>query len=122
MNQIQTLSRRMGLALSLMPLLLGLSGCGGQSVAGKYQCDGIPGSDTLLLGSDGTAVQQGDMLGHQMMGTGTYKSDGGKITVTITSLTADGAKTDIPQDRQETVFERQDNGDLKWILSTCRKV
>ena len=122
MNPMQTRARRMGLAVLPMAVLLALAGCGGQSVAGKYQCDGIPGSDILILGTDGTAVQEGVMLDHAMMGTGTYKQDGDRITVTITSLTADGAKTDIPQDRQQTVFEVQSDGDLKWILSTCKKI
>ena len=109
-------------AVLLMPALLLLSACGSGSVDGKYQCDGIPGSDILILGSDGTAVQEGVMFGHAMMGTGTYARDGDKLTVTIASLTQDGAKADIPQDRAHTLFTVQSNGDLKWILATCKKL
>jgi hypothetical protein len=109
-------------AVALMPLLLVLSACGGHSLEGKYQCDGIPGSDILILGSDGTAVQEGLMFGHAMMGTGSYKQDGDKVTVTLTSLTEDGAKAAIPQDREHTIFEVQSDGNLRWLLSTCKKL
>jgi hypothetical protein len=109
-------------AIALLPVLLALAACGGHAVDGKYQCDGIPGSDILILGTDGTAVQEGMMLDHAMMGTGTYTQDGDKITVTITSLTSDGAKTAVPQDQAHTVFEVQSDGSLKWILATCKKL
>jgi hypothetical protein len=61
--------RNLALASVFAPVLL-LGGCG-QSVVGKYQRDGIPDMASLELRADGTAVQSGEMLGHQIASTGT---------------------------------------------------
>jgi hypothetical protein len=116
--------RNLTLAAAMAPIFL-LSGCG-QSVVGKYQCDGIPGMDALELRDDGTAVQSGDMLGHHVAGTGTYTAAGASVTVKSDVKTFDmtdgkaGAVLDEHQD--ETAFEKQGNGDLKWVLATCKKL
>jgi hypothetical protein len=104
-----------------LPLLLVLCACGQSSVAGKYACSGIPGLNTLTLASDGTASQEGDILGHPTVGTGTYKEGGSKVTVTIAHQTLDGSQNGVPPGPQEMVFDVQSNGDLKWILATCHK-
>ncbi len=122
MTSVRAPALRLALPLLALAVPLALAGCGSGPVAGTYKCNGIPGSDTLILGSDGTAIQQGLEFGHVMVGTGTYTADSDKVSVIITSLTSDGSKTDIPQDRTKTLFERQSSGDLKWILSTCSKV
>jgi hypothetical protein len=106
----------------IAPLLL-LCGCG-KSVAGKYQCDGIPGMTVLELRSDGTSSYSGTMLDHPVTGTGTYAADGGHITVKsdVKTFGSGDSKTVLDERKAETTFEKQANGDLKWILATCKKM
>ena len=116
--------RNLILAGAIVPVLL-LCGCG-RSVVGKYQCDGIPGMASLELRADGTSAYSGDILDHRVVGTGTYTADGAHVTVKSDAKTfgktASDANTVLDERKDETTFDKQGNGDLKWILSTCKKM
>jgi hypothetical protein len=113
--------RNLALAGAIAPLLL-LCGCGQQSVAGKYRCDGIPDMASLELREDGTAVQSGEMLGHQIAGTGTYTADSAHVAVVTDVKTSGDGGAILDEHKDDMTFEKQSNGDLKWILATCKKL
>jgi len=112
--------RNLIIAAAMGPALL-LCGCG-KSVVGKYQCDGIPGVNLLELRADGTSASSGDMLDHSVTGAGTYAVDGTHVMVKSDVKTSGGASGVMDEHKSEMTFEKQANGDLKWILATCKKM
>lgn len=78
----------------------------------------------LELRSDGTSAYSGDMLDHSVTGVGTYAADGAHITVKsdVKTFGKGDANTVLDERKEETTFEKQANGDLKWILATCKKM
>jgi len=116
--------RNLILVMAVAPALL-LCGCG-KSVVGKYQCDGIPDMKLLELRADGTSAYSGDLLDHPVTGTGTYTADDAhvivKSDVKTLGKTVGDSNTVLDERPVERTFEKQSNGDLKWILATCKKM
>jgi hypothetical protein len=97
-------------------LLLALSGCS-KGLVGTYRCTGIPDLNALTLESDGSYTSTGDILGHATSGSGKYKADGRRVTLKG-SYRVEGLTLNEPND---VVLDRQRNGDLKSLLTTCKK-
>ena len=93
-----------------------LSACS-KHVVGSYACTGIPDINTLTLESDGSYTSGGNIMGHATAGTGRYKSDAHQVTLEG-SYTVEGLTVTEPD---KVIFDRLGNGDLKSILTTCRK-
>ena len=112
--------RNLILAGAMAPLLL-FCGCG-KSVAGKYQCNGIPGMKLLELRADSTSAYSGDILGHPVTGVGTYAVDGAHVVVKSDVKTFGDSNAVFDERKDEMTFDKQDNGDLKWLLAKCKKM
>jgi hypothetical protein len=97
-------------------LLLLLPACA-KHVVGTYACSGIPDIDTLILESDGSYTSTGNILGHATPGSGRYKSDGRQVTLEG-SYKVEGLTVIEPN---KVIFDRQGNGDLKSLLTLCKK-
>jgi hypothetical protein len=94
-----------------------LSGCSA-SARGTYDCTGIPGLSRIELHADGSYVSEGDMLGHEASGAGTYTADAKRLRLSGTD-SVEGLSASNPTSME---FEREENGDLKWIVSTCKRL
>ena len=97
-------------------LVLALPACS-NGLTGTYRCTGIPDLKTLTLESDGRYSSTGDIMGHATAGSGTYKADAHHVTLTG-SYRVEGLTVNEPS---EVVLDRQGNGQLKSLLTTCRK-
>ena len=97
-------------------LLLALSGCA-KGLAGSYDCTGIPDINSLTLGSDGSYTSTGNIIGHATAGSGRYTSDARQVTLNG-SYKVEGLTIAEPS---EVIFDREKNGDLKSLLTTCKK-
>ena len=111
--------RNLALVGAMAPMLL-LWGCG-QSVAGKYRCNGLVVS-SLELRADGTLAESGVFFDHRVVGTGTYTADAAHVMVKGDVKVFGDANAVLDEYKDETTYERQGNGDLKWIVVTCKKV
>jgi hypothetical protein len=109
-----------GLRKMTVLLAIGLavmaSGCR-KGVTGTYHCTGMPDIATLTLESDGSYTSDGDILGHATPGSGKYIADAGHVTLEG-SYRVEGL-TQV--EANMVVFDRQKNGDLKSLLTTCKK-
>jgi hypothetical protein len=97
-------------------LVLALPACS-KGLTGSYRCTGIPDLKTLTLDSDGSYTSTGDIMGHATSGLGKYKADARHVTLTG-SYKVEGLTLNEPS---EVVLDRQGNGQLKSLLTTCRK-
>jgi hypothetical protein len=97
-------------------LLLALSGCS-KGLAGSYVCTGMPDITALTLDSDGRYTSNGSILGHATPGTGQYTADPGHVTLTG-SYSVEGL---TKVEANKVVFDRQRNGDLESLLTTCKR-
>jgi hypothetical protein len=93
-----------------------LAGCG-TGVTGSYSCAGMPDIATLTLETDGSYTSNGSILGHATPGTGKYTLDPGHVTL-AGSYRVEGL-TQV--EANKVVFDRQSNGELKSLLTTCTK-
>jgi hypothetical protein len=109
-----------GLRKTMVLLAMGVavmaSGCR-KGVEGSYRCIGMPDISTLSLESDGSYTSNGNILGHATPGSGKYIVNGGQVTLEG-SYRVEGL-TQI--ETNMVVFDRQKNGDLKSLLTTCKK-
>jgi hypothetical protein len=93
-----------------------LSACS-KHVVGTYACSGIPDINTLILESDGGYASKGNIMGHATAGLGRYKSDAHQVMLEG-SYTVEGLTVTEPD---KVIFDRQSNGDLKSLLTLCKK-
>ena len=97
-------------------VLLALSGCS-RGLVGSYRCTGIPDIQTLTLESDGSYTARGDILGHVTSGSGKYVSTGQQV-ILEGSYQVEGLTLTEPS---KVILDREKNGDLKSLLTTCKK-
>jgi hypothetical protein len=107
--------RKSGLVLAVT-LSLVASGCS-KGVSGSYVCTGIPDITSLTLEAGGSYTSNGNILGHATPGSGTYTFDAHRLTLEG-SYGVDGLTLTEPN---KVIFDRQTNGDLKSLLSSCKK-
>lgn len=93
-----------------------LAGCS-RGLAGSYSCTGMPDIASLTLSSDGSYTSSGSILDHATTGSGTYKVDPRHVTLKGSYKVA-GLTQSEPN---LVVFDRQKNGVLKSMLTTCKK-
>jgi hypothetical protein len=108
----------MGTARAILAgaLLLVLAACS-KGLAGSYRCAGIPDITTLTLEGDGRYTSTGNILGHAISGAGRYKADARRVRLEG-SYKVEGLTLTEPS---EVVFDRKRNGDLKSLLTSCKK-
>jgi hypothetical protein len=103
------------LAVAMLALTVGA--CGNKGVEGKYTCNGIPGKDKLELAADGTYQSTGAIMSAPTSASGRYTVDDAHVTLKGTEV--------VPSishySGDNMVFDRRDNGDLKWILAFCKR-
>jgi len=97
-------------------LAFALAGCS-KGVAGKYACDGIPGVKELELAADGSYGSKGTVMSDEMSASGTYKVDKAHVSLSGTTIVPSLSR----YYHDGMVFDRQSNGDLKWVLATCKR-
>src|SRR5579872_3526929 len=97
-------------------LLLALPGCS-KGLAGTYACTGMPDINSLTLESDGSYTSTGSISGHATPGTGKYIANAQQVTIEGT-FRVEGLTIVEPT---KVIFDRQGNGELKSLLTTCRK-
>lgn len=97
-------------------MLLALAGCS-KGLHGSYKCTGIPDITELTLASDGTYTSNGSISGHATPGLGRFTAEAGRVTLKG-SYKVEGLTVTEPN---EVIFDREKNGDLKSLFTTCRK-
>lgn len=97
-------------------MLLAFAACS-KGLHGSYKCTGIPDITELTLKSDGSYRSNGSISGHATPGSGRFKADANQITLKG-SYQVEGLTVTEPN---EVIFDREKNGDLNSLLSTCRK-
>ena len=97
-------------------LLVTLPGCS-RGLAGAYVCTGMPDINSLTLESDGTYTATGSISGHATPGAGKYTSNAQQVTIEGT-FRVEGLTIVEPT---KVIFDRRGNGELKSLLTTCRK-
>jgi hypothetical protein len=95
---------------------MALSGCS-KGLVGSYACTGMPDITTLNLASDGTYTSGGMISGHATPGSGKYTSTATQVTLEGT-FTVEGLTVVEPN---KVIFDRRGNGELKSLLTTCKK-
>jgi hypothetical protein len=88
-----------------------------QNAARNFKCGGIPGTKTIELRADGTYGATGSILDHVTSESGRFTEDARHVTLSgIQSVEGLAEK-----EKTNMVLDKLENGDLKWILATCKK-
>ena len=97
-------------------VLLVLSACS-KGLEGTYACSGMPDITTLTLEGDGTYTSLGNISGHATPGTGKYTANAQQVTLNG-SFKVEGLTIAEPT---KVIFDRRPGGELKSLLTSCRK-
>jgi hypothetical protein len=97
-------------------LLLILPGCS-KGLAGTYACTGMSDINALTLESNGTYASTGSISGHATPGAGKYTANAQQVTIEGT-FRVEGLTIAEPT---KVIFDRRSNGELKSLLTSCKK-